>query len=68
MCSGASSPHHRGPGDWVLDLFAGSGTTGKVARDLDRRFVLVDESPDAIDVMASRLGHDGVTYVAAAAA
>jgi site-specific DNA-methyltransferase (adenine-specific) len=56
------------PGDWVLDLFAGSGTTGKVARDLDRRFVLVDESSDAIDVMANRLGHDGVTYVAAAAA
>lgn len=56
------------PGDWVLDLFAGSGTTGKVARDLGRRFVLVDESPDAIDVMAKRLGHDGVTYVADAAA
>ena len=47
------------PGDWVLDPFAGSGTTGAAARALGRRFVLVDENPDAIDVMRRRLG-DGV--------
>jgi site-specific DNA-methyltransferase (adenine-specific) len=51
------------PDDWVLDFFAGSGTTGKVARDLGRRFVLVDQAPDAIDVMMRRLGHDGVRYL-----
>ena len=43
------------PGDWVLDFFAGSGTTGAVAASLGRRFVLVDESADAIAVMGSRL-------------
>ncbi len=43
------------PSDWVLDLFAGSGTTGAVASALDRRFLLVDESPDAIAVMRARL-------------
>jgi site-specific DNA-methyltransferase (adenine-specific) len=46
------------PGDWVLDFFAGSGTTGAVAEKLDRRFVLVDESADAIAVIRKRLsGH-----------
>jgi site-specific DNA-methyltransferase (adenine-specific) len=44
------------PGDWVLDFFAGSGTTGAVAAALGRRFVLVDESPAAVGVMRSRLG------------
>lgn len=43
------------PGDAVLDLFAGSGTTGAVAAALDRRFVLVDSSDEAIDVMRARL-------------
>ncbi len=46
------------PGDWVLDFFAGSGTTGDVAASLDRRFVLVDQSPDAIEVMRKRLPPD----------
>jgi len=43
------------PGDWVLDFFAGSGTTGAAALELDRRFVLVDSNPEAIAVMTSRL-------------
>ncbi|GGR27124.1 DNA-methyltransferase [Agromyces mediolanus] len=43
-------------GDWVLDFFAGSGTTGAVAAALGRRFVLVDEHPDAVAVMRARLG------------
>jgi site-specific DNA-methyltransferase (adenine-specific) len=43
------------PGDWVLDFFAGSGTTGAVAAALDRRFVLVDAHADAITVMRARL-------------
>ena len=51
------------PGDYVLDFFAGSGTTGAAARALDRRFVLIDENPEAIDVMRRRLGTDGVTYL-----
>jgi site-specific DNA-methyltransferase (adenine-specific) len=42
------------PGDWVLDFFAGSGTTGAVAAALERRFVLVDSNPEAIAVMRAR--------------
>jgi site-specific DNA-methyltransferase (adenine-specific) len=43
------------PGDWVLDFFAGSGTTGAVAASLGRRFVLVDQNLDAVAVMRDRL-------------
>jgi site-specific DNA-methyltransferase (adenine-specific) len=45
------------PDDWVLDFFAGSGTTGAVAQELGRRFVLVDNNPEAIAVMKGRLGN-----------
>jgi site-specific DNA-methyltransferase (adenine-specific) len=50
------------PGDRVLDFFAGSGTTGAVAAALGRRFVLVDENPQAVEVMRSRLPQ-GTTYL-----
>jgi site-specific DNA-methyltransferase (adenine-specific) len=43
------------PGGWCLDFFAGSGTLGAAAAKLGRRFVLVDESADAIAVAARRL-------------
>lgn len=43
------------PGDWVLDFFAGSGTTGVVAQKLNRKFILVDENQDAIDIITKRL-------------
>lgn len=43
------------PGDLVVDFFAGSGTTGAVAKKLDRKFILVDENPQAVDVIMSRL-------------
>lgn len=46
------------PGDWVLDFFAGSGTTGAAARQLGRRFLLVDENPEAIAIMRERLTQD----------
>ncbi|HET8980193.1 MAG TPA: site-specific DNA-methyltransferase [Solirubrobacteraceae bacterium] len=43
------------PGGWCLDPFAGSGTLGAVCRQLGRRFVLIDSSPTAIEVMRGRL-------------
>ena len=43
-------------GDWCLDFFAGSGTLGAVAAELERRYVLIDENPEAIAVMENRLG------------
>ena len=47
---GASCP----PGGVVLDFFAGSGTTGAAARELGRRFLLVDSSAEAMAVMRRR--------------
>lgn len=43
-------------GEWVLDFFAGSGTTGAVADELGRRFLLIDQNDEAIGVMRKRLG------------
>jgi site-specific DNA-methyltransferase (adenine-specific) len=43
------------PGGWCLDFFAGSGTLGAVCAPLGRRFVLVDSSPAAVAIAASRL-------------
>jgi site-specific DNA-methyltransferase (adenine-specific) len=43
------------PGGWCLDPFAGSGTLGAVCQALNRRFVLIDSSPVAVEVMRERL-------------
>lgn len=45
-------------GDWILDFFAGSGSTGAAAAALDRRFVLVDQSPEAFAVMRERFARE----------
>lgn len=42
------------PGGLVLDFFAGSGTTGAAALELGRRFILIDNNPQAIAVMQQR--------------
>ena len=46
---------HSNPEDTVLDFFAGSGTTGAAAARHGRRFLLVDESDEAVAVMKRRL-------------
>ena len=43
------------PGDLVADFFCGSGTTGVAAKRLGRRYLLVDESVDAIRITRTRL-------------
>ena len=48
------------PDDWVLDFFAGSGTTGAVARKHGRRFVMVDNNPGAFSLMKDRLRITGL--------
>ena len=48
------------PGDLVVDFFGGSGTTGFVAAELGRRFVLMDQNPEAIEVMRSRFASASV--------
>ena len=42
-------------GDWVLDPFAGSGTTGVAAHDLGRKFLLIDQHEEAVRIMRRRL-------------
>ncbi len=42
------------PGDLVLDFFAGSGTTGMSCLELGRRFILIDNNPQAQQVMRQR--------------
>ncbi|MFT0761874.1 site-specific DNA-methyltransferase [Actinomyces sp. F1_1611] len=43
------------PDDWVLDFFAGSGTTGDAAQQLGRKFLLVDDNPQSYDICTKRL-------------
>ena len=40
----------------VLDPFAGSGTTGKAARMLNRKSILIDINPEYKDIMEKRCG------------
>ena len=54
---------HTLPGDLVIDFFAGSGTLGEAAARLGRDFLLIDNNPDAIRVMAKRLAEYGVELV-----
>lgn len=42
-------------GAWCLDFFAGSGTLGAVAAKMGRRFVLIDNNPDAVQICRRRL-------------
>lgn len=42
------------PGDVVMDFFAGSGTVGESCLKLDRKFILIDNNPQAIEVMQKR--------------
>lgn len=42
------------PGDLVMDFFAGSGTLGAACLELNRRFLLIDNNPQAIQVMRQR--------------
>ena len=44
-----------GPGDLVLDPYAGSGTTGVAAARLGRRWLLVDRNPVAVEIARERL-------------
>ena len=50
------------PGDLVLDFFAGSGTTGEAALSLGRKFLLVDDNPEAIQVMRQRFDGFSVEF------
>lgn len=46
---------HTNSGEWVIDPFAGAGTTAHAARKLGRQFVVVENDPATFDGMVSRL-------------
>ncbi len=41
--------------DWVMDFFCGSGTLGVAAKELNRKFILIDKSETAIEITKNRL-------------
>jgi site-specific DNA-methyltransferase (adenine-specific) len=43
------------PGDLVLDLFSGSGTTAYVAKQLDRNFIGCENNLDYFEYIQERL-------------
>ena len=49
------------PGELVVDLFAGSGTTGEAAHATGRRFILGDAGPVAFATARARLLRAGAT-------
>ncbi|HSO28125.1 MAG TPA: site-specific DNA-methyltransferase [Anaerolineales bacterium] len=52
------------PGDLVLDFFAGSGAVGAACRQLDRRFILADNNPQAWTVWQTRFaGAADITWL-----
>ncbi len=56
----ASSPR----GGMVLDFFAGSGTTGAACLEAGRQFILIDDNPQALQVMAERFaGCDNIEWI-----
>ena len=51
------------PGDLVVDLCCGSGTTLEAAQQLDCRFAGLDVNPEAIAIALSRLKTDNLTVI-----
>ena len=50
---------HSSPGDRLLDFFAGSGTFGEAAARHGRACLLVDNNPEAVEIMCRRLARFG---------
>ena len=42
-------------GDTILDPFAGSGTVGKVAKQLNRNYILIEKEPEYIKIAEKRI-------------
>jgi site-specific DNA-methyltransferase (adenine-specific) len=57
------------PGEVVMDFFAGSGTVGESCLKLGRQFILIDNNPEAIEVMRKRFtGNENIEWVSSSAA
>ena len=51
---------HSFVGDTILDPFGGSGTTGKVAKNLNRNSISYDINPEFIELMKRKMGFSQV--------
>jgi site-specific DNA-methyltransferase (adenine-specific) len=52
------------PGELAMDFFAGSGTLGECCLEKGRRFILIDNNLQAMEVMAKRFkGIEGINWV-----
>lgn len=52
------------PGDLVMDFFAGSGTVGAVCESLGRNYILIDQNPEAWEVMRERfIGIEEIEWI-----
>ena len=49
---------HTAPDEWVVDPFAGAGTTAAAARKLGRKFVMIESNVEIFEGMAERLHRD----------
>ena len=54
---------HSNPNDVILDCFAGSGSMGEAAALNGRSSILMDENPDAINLILKRLSTYGVQKI-----
>ena len=54
---------HSRPGDLLLDFFAGSGTLGEAAAKHDRDYLLIDNNPEAVQIMIHRLAPANPTLI-----
>lgn len=48
------------PNDLILDCFAGSGTLGVVAQSFQRRWLMIENNLDYIQIINNRMGHDRI--------
>lgn len=46
-------------GQTILDPFAGSGSTGLACKNLNRKYILIEKSPEYYDIIKARLGEKG---------
>jgi site-specific DNA-methyltransferase (adenine-specific) len=51
------------PGGLVVDIFAGSGTTGAAALATGRHFLLADSNPEAYNIMKIRFANQEVDFL-----
>jgi DNA modification methylase len=54
------------PGDVVLDIFSGSGTTGIAALALDRSYIGIELNPDNFDLSVKQFTQEAITLKQAA--